>query len=350
MSLSLVRLGSKGIGPGAACFVIAEAGSNHNGSLQRAQDLIDLACDAGADAVKFQLFRAQKLYPKSAGVSRYLEDHRSIYEIVAQMELPRPWLPVLAKRCEERNLLFMASVFDEESADLCDPYVKIHKIASYEMTHLPLIQHVARKGKPVVVSTGAASLEEISETVEAFHQTGNGQLILMQCTAAYPAPPETLNLRVLQALQSVFQVPVGLSDHSRHPFLAPVAAVAAGAHLIEKHFTFSNALPGPDHRFAVEPDELKEMVRLIRQAEAALGSGLKELQPVEEELHDFARRSVFSAKAIRAGEVVTGRDLIVLRNGRHSSGAPPRCLPLMLGKRAVRDLECEKPVRWEDLT
>ncbi len=347
--MQTIQIGKRQVGMGAACFVIAEAGSNHNGSLEQALRLVELASQAGADAVKFQLFRAEKLYPKSAGKSDYLKDSRSIYDIIRQMEMPYEWLPRLSDRCKELEILFLVSVFDEESADRCDPYVSAHKIASYEMTHFPLVQHVAGKGKPVIISTGTAQLDEVSELVEIFRKTGNPQLLLMQCTAAYPAPLETLNIRALETLRSTFQVPAGLSDHSRHPWLAPVTAAALGADLIEKHFTFSNALPGPDHRFAVEPDELREMVRLVHLAETALGSGAKQMHPAEKELHDFGRRSVFTSQAVRAGEVLQASHLIVLRNGKHLPGAPPGALPSMIGKKALRDLRPKESVSLGDL-
>ena len=168
-----------------------------------------------------------------------------------------------------------------------DPYVPAYKIASYEMTHLPLVRHTASKGKPVIISTGTAHLEEVDETVDAFRQTGNQGLMLMQCTASYPAPTETLNLRAITTMQQSFGVPVGLSDHSRDPIIGPLAAVGLGANLIEKHFTLSNRLPGPDHEFAVEPGELRQMVQQIRQVEQALGSGDKAVQSVETELRGF---------------------------------------------------------------
>ena len=187
-----VNIAGRPVGDGERCFIIAEAGSNHNGSLEHAKRLIDVAVDAEADAVKFQLFRAAKLYPKAAGRSDYLNLDRSIYDVIADMEMPYEWLPELAEYCGEKGIIFMSSAFDEESVDRLDPYVPAYKVASYEMTHLPLVRHIAWKGKPVVISTGTANLEEVDETVEAFFATGNRDLMLMQCTASYPAPVEAL--------------------------------------------------------------------------------------------------------------------------------------------------------------
>lgn len=343
-----IRLGNRWVGDGALCFIIAEAGSNHNGSMIQAQKLIDVAASARADAVKFQLFRAEKLYPRNAGRSDYLKTRKPIYDIIKEMELPYEWLPKLAAHCRRKRILFLASVFDEESADRLDPYVQAHKIASYEMTHLPLIRHVAGKRKPVIISTGTANLDEVAQTVAAFRKTGNRNLLLMQCTAAYPAPLESLNVRAVAALKSAFGFPTGLSDHSRDPWLGPVAAVAAGANLIEKHFTLDNHLPGPDHAFAVEPDELAEMVRRIRQTEQVLGSGVKRMQPTEKELRDFGRRSIFAVQPIRAGESIMERHVATLRNGKNRAGIPPGCWDQVLGRKASRDIRPERPLRTAD--
>src|SRR3989442_1628174 len=191
------------------------------------------------------------------------------------------------------------------------------------MTHLPLLQHVADKGKPVIISTGTANLEEVRETVQSFRATGNAKLILMQCTAAYPAPLESLNIRTIATMKSAFGVPVGLSDHSRDPLVGPLAAIGAGADLIEKHFTLSNDLPGPDHRFALEPGELRLMIARVREAETALGNGEKVMHPVETELRGFARRSIFAVRNIEAGEELTRENIAVLRHGNLKHGLEP---------------------------
>ncbi len=343
-----IRIGERWVGDGEPCFIIAEAGSNHNGNLEQAKRLIDVAREAGADAVKFQLFRASKLYPKNAGQSDYLKLDRSIYDIIADMEMPYEWLPELAAHCQERGIIFLSSVFDEESVDRLDPYVPAYKIASYEMTHLPLVRHIARKGKPTIISTGTANLEEVDETVEAFLQTGNAGLMLMQCTASYPAPVESLNLRAIVTMKNAFGVPVGLSDHSRDPLTGPMAAVAIGADLVEKHFTLSNRLPGPDHPFSVEPGELRSMVQKIREVERALGSGEKAVQPVEGELRGFARRSIFTTRDIAAGEVLTPENVAVLRCGKLVPGLEPKYYDEMLGMTAQRTVQAGSAIRRED--
>ncbi len=339
-----IKIGNRLVGPGHPCLIIAEAGSNHNGSFEQAMRLIDIAADAGADVVKFQMFRASKLYPKTAGECDYLQWKKSIYDIIQEMELPIEWLGPLAAHSMKRNILFLVSPFDEESVDQVDPYVGFFKVASYELTHIPLVKHVANKGKPVLISTGAASMADIHATVRAFTKTSNDQLMLMQCTASYPAPVDSLNLKTISGLASEFQVPVGLSDHSRDPILAPIAAVALGANLIEKHFTFSNDLPGPDHKFAIEPHELRKLVDAVRTTERALGTGVKEVLPAEDELYQFARRSIFTVKPVTAGETFSPENVAVLRKGKHEGGLSPESWEWVLGRVARKNIPAETPL------
>lgn len=344
-----LQIGGRTIGPGHPCFVIAEAGSNHDGKLAQALRLIDVAADAGADAVKFQLFRASRMYTRAAGTSAYLKSATPIYDIIGAMEMPYEWLSTLAGHCERRRIAFLATPFDEESADRLDPWVGAFKIASYEMTHAPLLEHVAAKGKPMIVSTGTARLEEVEETVERCRRTPGVPLALLQCTAAYPAPIDSLNIRTIPALAARFDVVAGLSDHSRDPLVGPLVAVACGAAIIEKHFTLSNDLPGPDHRFAVEPAELRLMVEKIREAESALGSADKAVAPVEEELRAFARRSVFATRDIDTGERFTVDNVALLRCGQSPPGLPPAEYPSLLGRRAARAIAADSSVRAEDV-
>lgn len=344
-----IKIGERWVGDGEPTYIVAEAGSNHNGSLEQACCLIDAAAEAGADAVKFQHFKATKLYPRSAGASDYLHTGRSIYEIISEMETPDTWLPVLAARCRERRLDFLSTPFDEQAADLIEPLVPAFKVASYEMTHVPLLKHVARKGKPMVISTGAATLEEVLRMMEVVRSEGNEQMILLQCTASYPTPLEAVNARALVALREATGLPTGLSDHSRDPIVAPVVAVALGACLIEKHFTLSNRLPGPDHQFAVEPHELRTLVQRVREAERTLGHGRKEMLPEEGELKAFARRSIFAIQEIRSGKRLTPENVAVLRCGKLGFGLPPEALGEVLGRTAARPIGAEALIRLEDL-
>lgn len=344
-----MRIGATLIGVGHPCYVIAEAGSNHNGSLPQAMQLIDVAAEAGADAVKFQLFRASRMYPRSAGVSGYLGSAVPIYDIIASMEMSYEWLPELAGYCESRHIAFLATPFDEDSADQLVPWVQAFKVASYEMTHIPLVRHVAAKGKPLIISTGTADIEEVEQTVVECRNAGNREIALLQCTAAYPAPLDSLNIRALATLSARFGVPSGLSDHSRDPVVAPIVAVACGASIVEKHFTLSNDLPGPDHRFALQPTELRLMVEKIREAEQTLGSGAKVRAPVEEELRAFARRSVFATRRIAAGEAFSVENVAVLRCGQRSPGLAPVAYAGVIGRHAAREILLDESVQVDDL-
>ena len=335
--------------PPPRCYIIAEAGSNHDGRLDQARRLIDVAARAGADAVKFQVFRARRLYARGAGTSDYLGDPRSIYDIIAALEMPADWLPVLAEHAGERGVDLLASAFDEESVDLVDPWVAAHKCASYELTHHPLVAHMAGKGKPLIASTGAATLDEVAEAVAVARAAGATGLVLLQCTASYPTPLSDLNLRAMRAMGEAFSLPVGLSDHSRHPTVGPAAAVAMGACVIEKHYTLSNELPGPDHAFALEPRELADMVAAIRATEEALGSADKMPAAIEDELRHFARRSIYAVRPIRRGEKLSGDNVAVLRCGKLSAGLPPAAFPALLGRVAGRDLAVDHAIVPEDL-
>jgi N-acetylneuraminate synthase len=228
-------------------------------------------------------------------------------------------------------------------------FVPAHKIASYESTHLPLIKHVARKGKPIVLSTGMATVPEIREALEAIESTGNRNVVLMHCVAKYPAPISSSNLRAIDLLRKEFGVPVGLSDHSREAVINPVAMAARGGNIIEKHFTIENSLPGPDHKFAIEPQELEEMVASIRKAEAALGTSVKGVLPLEQELFTFARRRLHAIRDIKRGDVFTLENVAVLRSGKARHGLEPKYFERLLGRRARNDIKESDGVRAEDI-
>lgn len=348
-----VRIGDRWVGDGEPCFIIAEAGSNHNGSLEQAKSLIRVSAEAGADAVKFQTFRASTMYPRESTSVDYLKKlgvDKPIYEIIREMEMPFEWIPELAKLAAETGIMFLSTPFDETCVDMLAPYVPAFKIASYELTHVSLVRYVAKQGKPLIISTGAANLEEISEAVETVSECGSPGVCLMQCTAKYPAPLETINARVIRTLKERFEMPVGLSDHSAHPLYAPLAAVACGANLIEKHFSLSNHLPGPDHAFALEPTGLRSMVEGIRAVEAALGSTEKNLQWAERELVNY-RRSVYTNRRIKKGESISQNDVILLRRpGLTEEGIRPSdFLKKVRVARARRDMPPQWLVRWEDI-
>ena len=332
---------------GASVFVIAEAGSNWRaGSPPRdrklAEALIDAAADAGCDAVKFQTYRAESVYVPNAGESSYLKRSgidEPISEVFRDLEMPYELIPQLATRCRERNVEFMSTPFSPADLEAIDPHVRRHKIASFEITDLRLLESVARTGKPVILSTGASTLEEIETAIRLLRDRGAGPICLLQCTSSYPAAPESMNLGVLPILSKHFGVDVGLSDHSLDPLVAPVAAVALGATVIEKHFTLHRSLPGPDHAFAVTPDELRQLVESVRLAELMRGSAEKDVSADEQELRSFAQRRLQATAPIRRGEKLQeGLNVAALRPGIQRSGVHPQHLDALEGRAATRDI------------
>jgi N-acetylneuraminate synthase len=333
------------IGDGAPVFIIAEAGSNwrmgtpaRDRAMGRA--LIDVATQAGADAVKFQTYRAETTYVANAGESEYLaeagikQDIRSIFEDLA---MPYELVAELADYCKQKNILFMSSPFSVTDFHAVDPHTLVHKIASYEISHVRLLEACAKSGKPLILSTGASTHADIRYALDWFRQCGGRDIALMQVTAKYPAPLSSIALRVIPTLRHTYGVPVGLSDHSTDPVIAPVGAVALGASVIEKHYTLDKRLPGPDHSFALTPSELATMVRAIRDMEQALGSAEKTIQAEEQELYSFARRALQAIRPIAAGESLhEGENFAILRPGQQTAGLHPRYVFEVEGKRATR--------------
>jgi sialic acid synthase SpsE len=342
-----VIIGGRPVGDGAPCFVIAEAGANHNRDLAMARELIDVAAEARADAVKFQTYTAEGLYSKRTPSFTYLKDvtQKSTWQLIKDIELPREWQPELAAYAHKRGILFFSSPFDRAAVDELDRLdVPAFKIASYELVDLELIRHAARKGRPMILSTGLAHYGEMLDGLQACRDAGNDQVVLLHCVSLYPAPVGLVNLRAIPTLKSAFGVPVGFSDHTRGIHI-PTAAVAMGANAIEKHYTVDRRLPGPDHPFAIEPGELAQMVRDIRDVEAALGDG-RRLGPAPEEAEMFrqARRSLVAARAIPKGTRVTKDMLIVKRPGY---GIEPRLAPYMVGRVAQVDIPEDEVLVWD---
>ncbi|MBI3548554.1 MAG: N-acetylneuraminate synthase family protein [Elusimicrobia bacterium] len=344
-----LRIGPRRVGDGNPCFIIAEAGSNHDGKLPRALKLIDVAADAGADAVKFQVFRARTLYPNTEVRPAYLRRlgvKKTIYRVIEDMEMPFEWIPKLHAHCRKRGILFLATPFDEECADKLDRFMPAYKIASYEMTHIPLLEHIARRRKPIILSTGGADLGEIDRVVRRLK---GAPLCLMQCTARYPAPDDAMNLLTIPAMKRRYGVPVGLSDHSLDSNTAPVSATALGSNLLEKHFTLSRRLKGPDHSYAIEPEELKRLVRAVRSAEAMLGDGRKAPHPVEADLREY-RRGVFSISPIPQGAKFSRENVAVLRRGgKPETDLRPEHFSWLLSRRAKRALDPHRLLRMQDV-
>ncbi len=329
-------------------FVIAEAGSNwkcgtYEEDLKRAKELIKVAAKAGADAVKFQTYKPETIYVPDAGKSNYLSEHginENINDIFEHLSMPYEMLPELSTYCKQENIIFMSTPFSIQDAKEVDKYVQIHKIASFEINHIRLLEFIADTGKPILISTGASTYDEIDFAVDRIMKRGNRKISLMQCTSKYPCPLEALNLSVIPSMKSRYNIPIGFSDHSIEPIIAPILAIGLGARIIEKHFTLDRNLPGPDHPFALIPDELDLMIKSIRYAESALGSGKKEILKEELELRKFATRSIQAIKEILKGEILCeGINIDILRPGNKVRGIEPRFLELVQGKKATKNIK-----------
>ena len=328
-------------------FIIAEAGSNwkcgnFDNDVQRGKELIKIAALSGADAVKFQTYRAEETYVSNAGSSNYLSEQGiddDISKIFKNLEMPYKMISILAKYANEQKILFMSTPFSVNNAKEIDPFVSIHKIASFEINHIRLIEFLAQTKKPLIISTGASTYDEIDFVVNLIKKTHNN-IALLQCTSKYPSPLQSLNLNVIPELKLKYNVPVGLSDHSVEPIVGPVLAIGLGASIIEKHFTIDKNLPGPDHKFALTPDELSQMINSIRNGDRAKGNKIKTVLNEEKELQKFAKRSIQATKTIMKGEILKeGYNFDVLRPGNKLRGLEPRFLLSVNGKKSTKNIE-----------
>lgn len=344
-----VRFKNRVVGQNHPCFVVAEAGVNHNGDIELAKRLVDAAVDARADAVKFQTFAPQNISSDEAPKADYQKTRTGETETMLQM-LQRLALPIerfaeLKAYCDAAGILFMSTPFDPESVDfLVSVGMPVVKIPSGELTNCFLLRHVAATGLPLFLSTGMATLGEIGIAMDLLRASGSGDVALFQCVSSYPADPASMNLRAIPAMSAAFGVPCGLSDHSQGIEL-PLAAVALGANMIEKHFTLDRTLPGPDHAMSLEPTELAQMVESIRRVEAALGDGVKRPMPPESEIRAVARRSLAAIRVIEEGEQVGRQDFFALRPG---TGLAPAMVEALIGRRARRTIAARALVTLSD--
>jgi N-acetylneuraminate synthase len=325
-------------------FIIGEAGSNwrmgnYARDLKMAEALIDAAKCAGCDAIKFQTYRPETVYVPNAGTSDYLQSTEEVFDIFTDLSMPYEMIKELASMCKKASIEFMSTPFSVQDFEAVDPFVKRHKIASYEISHIHLLEKAAKSQKPLILSTGASTVEDIQWAVDCFMSAGGKDLTLLQCSAQYPAAPLGMNLQAINTLKELFRLPVGLSDHSIDPIAAPVTAVALGARVIEKHFTLDRRLPGPDHSFAVTPEELQQLVQACRLADQMLGTGVKEVLAEEQELFLFARRRVQAIKSISKGEFFEeDKNIAILRPGKQKPGVHPKFIADIIGKRATRNI------------
>ncbi|MBI2982166.1 MAG: N-acetylneuraminate synthase [Deltaproteobacteria bacterium] len=327
------------------CFIIAEAGVNHNGDLKRAVQLVDLAKESGADAVKFQTFKAEELVSSQAPKADYQKKNtarnESQLEMIRKLELPFKDFRRLSATCRKVGIHFMSTPFDHSSIDfLSEIEMPFFKIPSSEITNFPYLDRIARAGKPLILSTGMSTLKEVQEAVSVLTRAGNKEVILLHCTSSYPADPRDANLRAMQTLKEVLGLPVGYSDHTPGIEVS-LAAVALGACVIEKHFTLDRNLPGPDHKASLSPDELHALVRGIRIVESAIGSGEKEPAESEKKIAAIARKSLVAARDILPNTVLTHEMIAIKRPG---TGISPAKLQIFIGKRSRVAIAADTPL------
>ena len=319
--------------------VIAEAGVNHNGSLTTAKELIRAAKDCGADIVKFQTAKLDSLVSRYAPMAEYqkqnLGKEEAQKDMLKKLLLPYDSFLELRRYCDEVGIAFLSTPFDMESVRFLNDLQSLWKVPSGEITNYPYLVEIAKTGKDVILSTGMSELEEIGAALNVLRDNGAGKITLLHCTTEYPAPYEEVNLRAMLTIRERFGVPVGYSDHTRGIEI-PIAAVALGATVIEKHFTLDTNMEGPDHKASLEPDELAEMIRCIRNVETALGDGVKGVAPSERKNIAVARKSIVAKRAIQKGELLTEENVTTKRPG---NGVSPMKWPDVLGTRAVRDFK-----------
>ncbi len=326
-------------------FVIAEAGVNHNGSVEIAKQLIDVAAQAGADAVKFQTFRAENMVCRTAAKAAYQIDStgesETQYAMLKKLELTRQIHEELMEYCKEKNILFLSTPFDVPSVRLlADLGMRIWKVPSGEITNLPYLRHIGKYHQKVILSTGMSSMDEVKAAVAVLRENGTQDITLLHCNTQYPTPVPDVNLLAMVSMGKELGLPAGYSDHTQGIEI-PIAATALGAVVIEKHFTLDRNMEGPDHRASLEPDELRRMVEGIRKTEQALGDGVKRLSESEKGNVSVARKSIVAAESIRAGEYFTEENLSAKRPG---TGISPMLWDEIIGRKADRDYKVDEMI------
>jgi len=325
-------IANKTIGTETSPYIIAEIGSNFDKDFDKALRLIDVAAEAGADAVKFQLFRANKLYPNGG----------ELYDIFKSIELDPNWVPKLRDHASSRNVHFMASAFDFDSLNVLeDAKVPAHKIASSETTNLGFLHQIAKTQKPLIISTGMCDFVDVLEAVNTCIAAGNRNIALMQCGALYPLPIDLSNLNVIRSFSAQFGCPVGFSDHTTG-HVAASTAIGLGACIFEKHITLDRSSAGPDHFYALEPEDLKAYIETIRQSHQALGSFDKEMLPKEREIG--RREGLYFSRSLKSGETISSSDIEIKRP---ALGLRSRYSNSIVGAKLSKDVEKDQPITWE---
>ena len=344
-----IKIEDRLVGAGEPCFIIAEAGVNHNGDINLAKKLVDVAKDAGVDAVKFQTFKSEGVVIEECEIADYARENmgKNIKQIdmIKKLELKYEDFVELKRYCDKKGIMFLSTPHSYDAIDFLEPLVPIYKIGSGDLTNLPFLEKIAKKGKPIILSTGMSNLGEIEEAVGIIKKTGCDKITLLQCTTNYPTKMEEINLSVMETLKHAFKLPIGFSDHSLG-INAAIGAVALGACIIEKHFTLDKNLPGPDHKASLEPDDLKAMVNNIRDVEKALGNGIKKPTKEEDEIKKVARKSIVAKTDIPEGTIIT-KDMLEIK--RPGIGIKPKYYWEILGGKTKRILKKGELIRFNDL-
>lgn len=343
-----IKIGNRPVGPGHPTYIIAELSANHGQDFDLTVRTIQAMKESGADAVKVQTYTADTMTIASEKPPFIIEggtlwDGRTLHDLYQEAYMPWEWQPKLKQIANDLGMDFFSSPFDTTAVDFLEAMnVPMHKVASFELVDIPLLQKIAATRKPVIMSIGMATLEEVEEAVKTLREAGSGPLIMLKCTSAYPADPAEMNLRTMRDMAERFSVPIGLSDHTLG-HTVPVAAVALGACVVEKHFVLSRTQPGPDSSFSMEPQDFRAMVDAIRIVEKAMGRVSYEPSAKDHKMRAF-RRSLFVAADMKAGEVFTEKNL---RSVRPANGLHTRHLSSLIGKKAAADLQLGTPLKWE---
>lgn len=344
----MIRIANAKIGEGFRTFIIAEAGVNHNGKFSLAKKLVDVAVSSGADAIKFQTFKTEEIVTEGAPKAAYQKSgvSESQFDMLKSLELTDSQFKALARYSKSKGIIFLSTPFDSQSAELLNKLgVAAFKISSGELTNYPLIRQIAKYGKPIILSTGMATLKEVEKALRAVFSIGNKKLVLLHATTNYPTEYKDVNLRAVQTMAEKFRVPVGFSDHTRD-LLAACVAVGLGARVIEKHFTLSRKLAGPDHQASLEPDELQSLVKAIRDVEAILGDGVKKPRQSEKEIAKVVKKSIFAKMDIKKGTKISEKMLMIKRP---EIGLAPEYFTKIIGKKALSDIKSGAPIFQKDV-
>jgi len=344
-----IQINNKTIGKDSPCFIIAEAGVNHNGKISNAKKLIDIARNAGADAVKFQTFTSENVVTPNTKSAEY--QVKNIGKTVTQLEMIKAFelgyndFIKLKEYCDKKEIIFLSTPHSFDAIDFLENLVPFYKFGSGDLTNIPSIKHAAKKQKPIILGTGMAIMEEIKHAINAIKRTGNNQIIILHCTTNYPCPLDEVNLNVLQTLRKELDCIIGYSDHTMG-LTVPIMAVSLGACVLEKHFTLNRNLEGPDHEASLEPEELKKLVKTIRDVEKAMGSFEKKPTKSELKIMNIVRKSIVSSTKLSKGLVIKKEHLAIKRPG---IGIQPNELAKLIGKKTKKIIEKNTMLSWDDV-